>query len=75
MEGAGGGIWPNGGGGSGGAGTSKSGGSAGKSLILGGPLLLILDERGLMGLPIAGTVLACTLTFPFNNFTIPVIIS
>lgn len=59
----------------GGAGTSKSGGRAGTSVILGGPLLLILVERGLKGRPIPGAVFACTFTLPFSSFTIPVIMS
>lgn len=69
----GGGIWPNGGGGSGGAGTSKSGGSAGTSVILGGPLLLIRVDSGLSGRPIGDTVLVAPL--PFSSLTIPVMIS
>lgn len=45
-------------GGGGIAGTSKSGGSAGRSDILGGPLLLILVEKGRIGLPTPGAVFA-----------------
>lgn len=69
----GGGNCPIGGGGNGPE--SKSGGKAGTSVILGGPLLFILVDIGLKGLPIAGAVLACTFTFPFNSLTIPVIMS
>lgn len=55
---------------------SKSGGKAGTSVILGGPRLLIRVDRGRSGRPpITGAVLACTLTFPFNSFTIPVMMS
>lgn len=55
---------PNNGGGGNGAGTSKSGGKAGTSVILGGPLLLILVDTGLGGLPMTGAVFACTFTLP-----------